>query len=92
MENQGLSQPRPREGEAARRAREKRAEPITCPQFQTRMEEIPLKSGSAILPIRRCLLAERMVGLLRKNPAARSVVRALVSGSGRGAAALHPRP
>lgn len=46
----------------------------TCPHFQTRMEEVPRHAGSTVLPIRRCLLSERMVALLRPVPAAQTVV------------------
>lgn len=49
-----------------------------CPHFQTRMEEIVLKSGSTLLPIRRCLLAERMVGFLQDKPYAKALIQAVV--------------
>jgi hypothetical protein len=46
------------------------------------MEEIPLRATSALLPIRRCLLAEKMVALLQPVPEAESVVRALIDDAG----------
>ncbi len=48
-----------------------------CPQFQTMMEKVPLGSGTAVLPIRRCLLAERMITLLKEVDAAKEVAAAL---------------
>jgi hypothetical protein len=53
------------------------SEPRYCPQFQTRMEQIPLKRRTTMLPIRRCLLAERMVEKLRDRPDAVSFVAAI---------------
>jgi hypothetical protein len=49
-----------------------------CPQFQTRIESYPLRTISAMLPVRRCLLAERMVQLVRGVEAADPVVRTVV--------------
>jgi hypothetical protein len=49
----------------------------TCPQFQTRIEPIPLRSTTALLPVRRCLLAERMIGFLRTVPEAAEVIVAV---------------
>jgi len=53
-------------------------ERLTCPQFQTHMERLNLKSDSAMLPVRRCLLSERMVTLLRGAPGAEEVIEAIV--------------
>jgi hypothetical protein len=50
----------------------------SCPQFQTRIEPVPLRSTTAMLPVRRCLLAERMVGFLRTRPEASEVITAIV--------------
>ena len=53
-------------------------ERLTCPQFQTHMERLNLKSDSAMLPVRRCLLSERMITLLRDTPEAEGVLKAIV--------------
>ena len=50
----------------------------TCPHFQTRIEKLPLELTTALLPIRRCLLAERMIRLVRSKPEAESVVETFV--------------
>jgi hypothetical protein len=49
-----------------------------CAHFQTRIEKLPLELTTALLPIRRCLLAERLVRLLRNNPEAAAIVETFV--------------
>src|SRR5947209_4822823 len=49
-----------------------------CPHFQTRVERLPYELTTALLPIRRCLLAERMIVLIRPLPEAADVVHAFV--------------
>lgn len=56
--------------------------PLSCPQFQTHMEEVPLRDGKAMVPIRRCLLSERMVEKLLPVPEAGDMVRAVVLNPG----------
>ena len=52
--------------------------PDSCPHFQTRIEKLPFEHTTALLPIRRCLLAERMVRLIRNKPEAATVVGTLL--------------
>ncbi len=53
-------------------------QPERCPHFQTRIEKLPYELTIALLPVRRCLLAERMVALIRPKPDSQEVVRTLV--------------
>jgi hypothetical protein len=50
--------------------------PESCPHFQTRVEKLPLELTVAYLPIRRCLLSERLIRLIRNHPEAAGVVKA----------------
>lgn len=48
-----------------------------CPHFQTRVEKLSLEMTTAYLPIRRCLLSERMLTLLRPIEEAREIVETI---------------
>lgn len=52
--------------------------PETCPHFQTRIEKLPLELTTALLPIRRCLLSERLIRLIRTKPEATAIVDAII--------------
>ncbi len=48
------------------------------PHFQTRIEKLPYELTTALLPVRRCLLAERMIALVRTKPGSDEIVRTFV--------------
>jgi len=53
------------------------SDPRTCPHFQTRLDETPHGLGRTLHSVRRCLLAERMVRLLKVAPGARTLAISL---------------
>ena len=54
----------------------------TCPHFQTRIEPLSLELTTALLPVRRCLLAERMIVRIRPLPESGDFVSAFVRDPG----------